>query len=899
MATPADRDLTDCGCCEGPEVETPVRPGNPPGLPAVAYRSGTHSRFFRTMLARLSTARLAALAGLTTREPDDLSIALLDAWATLADVLTFYNERIANESFVRTATERRSVLELARAIGYKLRPGAAARVMLAFTMDSAPGGVPKTTIPVGTKAQSVPGPDEDAQTFETVEPIEARVAWNALKPRQFLRHALPYKTNLLYFDGLATNLKPGDGVLFRTDAGKAVFGLVVSVTANPSPGKPELRIPPRTEVRLDLLAEVTTTDELVTHLDPRSPGPRAEGYLGQTGKPDADLRAEAAAGKFAVQELFDALTASPEVPARAVVFRVRAAVFGHNAPAYNALPASFIKGEVIQLIDIANAKLTVPSFIQARFPQIDWVDSATVSGVSFDLDIVYPAVSRESVVVLRAGDNWTFGRVKNVTEESVARYTLSGKATRITLHANVSGGPFPVLSTTVFAAGEELPLARVPDETVVPADDILLDGWVDGLEPGRSIAVTGESFTTPGTFAAECPVLAQVKHDLVRGGGTRVFFQTPLANSFRRDTVTINANVAPATHGESKQEVLGSGDGSRAFQRFALKQPPLTHVGAATPSGTESTLKVYVNDVEWREVTALIGLGPKEHVFSTSLDDNGVTTVQFGDGATAGARLPGGAENVRATYRKGLGLGGLVKAGQISLLLTRPAGVNGVTNSLPSDGGDDRERIATARENAPLTVKTLDRVVSLQDFEDFARSFAGIAKVSATWARAGEVRGVMLTVAGPGGREVTETSPVYGFLVTALRQSGDPYVPVRVASYASVYFKLGLAVAVAKDHAPERVLAAVEAAVRSAFAFDNRRIGQGVTYGEVVAAAGAVPGVVAVTVTELRRGDDPPAPAVRKVLFAAAPTPGADLTTLQPAELLTLHPAPLNPTVFS
>jgi predicted phage baseplate assembly protein len=897
MATPADRELTDCGCCEGLEVETPVRPGNPPDLPAVACRSGTHSRFFRTMLARLSTSRLAALAGLTTREPDDLSIALLDAWATLADVLTFYNERIANESFVRTATERRSVLELARAIGYQLRPGAAARVMLAFTMDAAPGGVPKTTIPVGTKAQSVPGPGEDAQTFETVEPIEARVGWNGLRPRQFVRHPLPYKTNLLYFDGLSTNLKPGDGVLFRTDDGKAVFGLVAAVTANPSPGKPELRIPPRTEVRLDLLTPVTTADALVTPLTPRSPGPRAEGYLGQTGKPDADLRAEASAGKFVVQELFDALAASPEVPARAIVFRVRAAVFGHNAPEHNTLPTSFIRGEVIQLIDTVNSKLTVPHFIDARFPH--WVEDDDLSGSTINLDIVYPAVSRNSIVVLRAGNTWGFYRVTNVTEASVAKYTLSGKATQIALDAAVSGGPFPIRSTTVFAAGEELVLARVPDETAVPADDILLDGWVDGLEPGRAVAVTGESFTTPGTFATECPVIAQVKHDLVRGGGARIFLQTPLTTSFRRETVTINANVAPATHGETKQEVLGSGDGSRPFQRFALKQPPLTHVGAATPSGTESTLKVYVNDVEWREVPALIGHGPKEHVFSTSLDDNGVTTVQFGDGASAGARLPGGAENVRAGYRKGLGLGGLVKAGQISLLLTRPAGVNGVTNALPSDGGDDRERMATARENAPLTVKTLGRVVSLQDFEDFARGFAGIAKASATWVRAGEVRGVMLTVAGPGGREVTEASPVYGFLVDALRQSGDPYVPVRVASFASVFFKLALAVAVEKDHVPERVLAAVETAVRSAFSFDNRRIGQGVTYGEVVAVAQSVPGVVAVTVTELRRSDDPPTPAVRKVLIAAAPTPGADLTTLQPAELLTLHPAPLNPTVFS
>ena len=56
-----------------------------------------------------------------TREDDDFSIALLDAWATVADVLMFYQERVANESYMRTATERFSLIELARLIGYQAR----------------------------------------------------------------------------------------------------------------------------------------------------------------------------------------------------------------------------------------------------------------------------------------------------------------------------------------------------------------------------------------------------------------------------------------------------------------------------------------------------------------------------------------------------------------------------------------------------------------------------------------------------------------------------------------------------------------------------------------------------------------------------------------------------------
>src|SRR6266700_621887 len=124
-----------CGCCEGVEQLTPITIANRPGLDALVYRVGTHASFLETMLARLSNSDFPELRGLTIRSAEDPSIALLDAWATVADVLTFYQERIANEGYLRTAIERRSVLELARLVGYTLKPGVAATVYLAYTID--------------------------------------------------------------------------------------------------------------------------------------------------------------------------------------------------------------------------------------------------------------------------------------------------------------------------------------------------------------------------------------------------------------------------------------------------------------------------------------------------------------------------------------------------------------------------------------------------------------------------------------------------------------------------------------------------------------------------------------------------------------------------------------------
>ena len=109
-------------------------------------------------------------------------------------MLAFYTERLAQESYLRTARERISLQELGRLIGYRLRPGVAAETYLAFALEpppevpaaaskdpgSAPPVTPATvTLEPGLRVQSIPGPGEQPQTFETVEEVEARPEWNA------------------------------------------------------------------------------------------------------------------------------------------------------------------------------------------------------------------------------------------------------------------------------------------------------------------------------------------------------------------------------------------------------------------------------------------------------------------------------------------------------------------------------------------------------------------------------------------------------------------------------------------------------------------------------------------------------------------------------------------------
>src|SRR5262245_18144326 len=142
-----------CGCCEPASPPTPLTADNRPGLSAIAYRVGTYTSFRQAMLQAI--AGTPELAALKTPLSDDYAITVLELWAIVADILTFYQERIANEGFLRTARLRDSVLRLVRLLDYQLGPGVAATALLAFTLESSA----TVKVPIGLRVQSVPGQD--------------------------------------------------------------------------------------------------------------------------------------------------------------------------------------------------------------------------------------------------------------------------------------------------------------------------------------------------------------------------------------------------------------------------------------------------------------------------------------------------------------------------------------------------------------------------------------------------------------------------------------------------------------------------------------------------------------------------------------------------------------------
>jgi hypothetical protein len=151
-------------------------------------------------------------------------------------------------------------------------------------------------------------------------------------------------------------------------------------------------------------------------------------------------------------------------------------------------------------------------------------------------------------------------------------------------------------------------------------------------------------------------------------------------------------------------EALGHGEGAKAFQTFKLSRPNLTYLQTAGSLEGAAALEVRVNGELWKETPSFFGRGPTERLYTARQNDNGETQVVFGDGAT-GARLPSGAMNVSAVYRTGLGLQGLMKAGQLSIPLEAAGGPPRRLNPLPTDGAADPETRDRARGGAD-SVKT-------------------------------------------------------------------------------------------------------------------------------------------------------------------------------------------------
>jgi predicted phage baseplate assembly protein len=402
---------------------------------------------------------------------------------------------------------------------------------------------------------------------------------------------------------------------------------------------------------------------------------------------------------------------------------------------------------------------------------------------------------------------------------------------------------------------------------------------------GQTVALTdatGVAYEATVLSAAQAPDIP---------GAVAISVSPAPATPLKAASALLLGNVVRASQGETvTSELLGSGDATIAGQRLALGKPPITYVPApGAAHGGNSTLVVRVAGVQWSEREDLYGAGPGDRVFVVEREDDGTCLVRFGDGVL-GARLPSGAQ-VTAEYRTGLGSAGNVAAGALRLPLTRPTGLVSVFNPIAAGAGADPETLEQARANAPNTVRTFDRIVSLRDVEDQARANALVGKASASWIALGSEPGVVLTVAGSDG-EVLGLEQMRE-LRADLDARRDPNRVLEIRSYAPLALSIGVRViALEADLRSEDVEADVQAALLAHFAFDAREFGQPVRLSEAFVAAQNAPGVIGVDVDELTLVDP-----VERSSHQLSSAPVQSRIDLAPNELATLAAVDLRVTV--
>jgi uncharacterized phage protein gp47/JayE len=762
-----------CGCCSVPGSSTPSLIFNRPGLSAVQYRIGTFGSFREAMIEEISQVTILSggvsrrpLVNLTARLSSDYGIAVLELWAYVADVLTFYQERSFNEALLRTAILRESVLGLCRLLDYKPAPGAAAETLFAFMIERG-----KTLqVPIGLRVQSVPGPNEKPQKFETVETQNTAAVLNSFRIFPQPQSYTPLAATSKYV-WLANGLKfspplvKNDSLVAFQDAGTA--------------GVEEKRV-----------ESLQTIDgRLKLEFDPAFRNPFAGGKL---------FRWTQKLRLFGSQAADHYLSTTPDGTDPRVL-----------------------------LFTSVLTPLTIASSAQDLY-----------------LDGVVDSLRIGQRLLLHAPEGQSLIQIKTISQESQSIGPLTATVTKLETEVAIGVAIADLRKVVLYQLSEpEIAFDSLEYGADISGHQIYVHpSDAAGIDTRRILIVDDASLN---------PRSVTVSSVGSSTGLTVLNLTSALSPPLKQATAIAYGNVVKATHGETiAAEILGSGDASTAFQKFQLAKAPVTQVRTpGAPHGVASTLELRVDNVLWHETPTFYGHGPRERIFTTSRDNSEAMTVLGGD-STTGARFSTGKTNIVAKYRQGLGRVGNVVAGSLRNPLDRPTGLKSVVNPIGAQGGADAETLDQARENAPNTVRTFERAVSLRDFEDSARQFPGIARALAVWQWDGEEQAIRLTVAGDDGAIVSDQ--LLADLTADFDQRRDPNRKLTIEKHRKVPIRVEAAILANYDFVKELVQNAVATALADHFAFAHNTLGQAVHLSSVYTAIQAVDGVVAADVNRLQ-----------------------------------------------
>lgn len=797
--------------CDSPQDPKVV--SNPPGLSQISYQVDDFTGFRRAMLRKLPGEQAIGdwrpVAG-------DLGLQVIEWWAYLAQILQFYNERHANESYLRTATRQASLAGLVALLGYQPAPGIAATGNVAVTRTTAHPDEP-LAIPAGMRIASVATPGVPSQTFEAGVaasfPGPSSVPVTIPPGTEFV--ANPDGSQSLLLAGQVKGVKRGDELLLaaRDFAGTDDNWSLITVAA----------VAPQTDPGTGVV------NTLVTFNGGWGPTPAP---------PSLTVFIEEHAASFHV-EAFEVGAHSLELGPAFSRFHWNPGLFQPQPPARQVTDYRLLRP--LAAASLWNQATDKPSQVVVGTGGTPVHLSATVRGISPGDMVLFDT---------GAGSPSALAIVTGVSDEL---WTVA-----------YPGNPLPKPAEIVIAhTSLSLNLAGPDADVLIELDNTSAVAVRYSFRDVGTIidfpqATLGSLPATLGVPASYQPPPAAAPAFLVDATGTGVLVTFSAAG---QDQVTVNGagtppatitsplavplqlllDIVPVSRGTTvTDEVIGSGNAALINQSFTLRKGPLTYTSAGSDS--VPALDVYVDRVLWQGVPSFFGQPPGARVYVVSRSaDQATTTVTFGDGVN-GARLTTGSGNVMATYRYGSGATS-PPAGRLTTISQPQPNLASIKNPVAVAGGADPQSPDDVRANAPASVFTFGRAISAVDYEVIARQAPGVARVAAYWKFDKAQQRTLVTV------YVGDDDAAVAAATAALAGADDPNRPVSVLPATPIELGLSCTLVVAADRQVTDVVTAATAAVGNTggglFSPSGMGIGQRL-YRSAVDAALSVPGVVAV-----------------------------------------------------
>jgi len=779
---------------------------NLPGLSQISFRAGDFNSFRKALLSApgeppLEVSLPAWQSGVGA-DPTvvDLAVMMAEWWAYLSDVLTFYNERIVNEDYLRTAFLPETPAELIRLLGYRPRPiiGATGTLAALVAPSILPGQT--VTLPQGLQFQSKPGPGAPPQTFELSQATQiGRPDQAAATPPPQLVEAI---SGVDYLH-LAPGWKfPGGGVLQRG-------GIRALLRYRRAGVMPVGGYFPQAVTSYAVLlkgAVKSISSGMVLLLGPRDDS-ATPNMITVSGAPVW----QTVAGGKQTQVNF---TANPAPPDTMTAENARLRKANQTAPLWT-VNTGAVSGNTIHMAGV----------VRGVRPN-DWVVFTS------------PSAHPQLVQVARIKD--IFGDAEATGSPSSAGTGTSAinvLHTQLTLSADLSSGLSSSAVDSVTMLFDWVEVGVLIDQPPAPWDGV-----------STRLQVVQPAQFAPG---GPKPILMQDANGLGEQASATLDQNNNLAVNWPptvgaplspglHSPITIFYNLLQVTCGKTvANEILGIGDATVPGQSFKLAKSPVTYLAAG--SSYASTIKITVNGLPWSEVASFYGQPAHAQVFITREDSGQNTWVDFGDGVN-GARLGTGSKVV-ASYRIGGGAA-LPPAGKLTVIAKSYPGLRLIVNPVAVSGGSDADPASLIKRYAPRSVLTFGRAVSVFDYQALAAQVPGVTMAATTWSLGASTQqaGVTIYVAGE--------PNIAASVQTLLAAAGDPNRPLVVLQAYEIDVTLTMTFVVAAGTDTVALTSAVATALcdplAGLFSPENLGIGQVLFDSDIEAVCLKVAGVIGI-----------------------------------------------------